>query len=206
MSPRPLPCSEACERNKDPILEHLRGHFAVLRQVLEIGSGTGQHAVHFAPVLRQLEWQTSEREDGMDLLRARVLAAAMPNLPPPRVLDVHGPWPDGERDGVFSANTLHIMGWDGVCAMFEGIARVLVPDGMVAIYGPFNYDGKWTSESNRDFDAFLRRRDPASGLRDVEAVHALARGVGLEAIADHPMPANNRLLVWRRGGGRRNPR
>jgi SAM-dependent methyltransferase len=196
-----LPCSEACGRNKGPILERLRGHFAGLRRVLEIGSGTGQHAAHFAPALAHLEWQCSEREDGIDILRAGLQAAPAPNLPPPCVLDVLGPWPDGDRDGIFSANTLHIMGWDGVRALFDGIGRVLAPGGIVAIYGPFNYGGTWTSDSNRDFDAFLRRRDPASGLRDAEAVHALARAVGLEAIADHAMPANNRLLVWRRAVG-----
>jgi uncharacterized protein (DUF1810 family) len=196
--PAGLPCSEACERNKEPILARLREHFAHLRWVLEIGSGTGQHAVHFASALPWLVWQTTERATEIAAVRAWLAAVPAPNLPPPLVLDVLGDWPAGSWDGVFSANTLHIMGWKGVQALFAGAGRVLEPGGVLAVYGPFNYGGTWTCPSNRDFDAFLRRRDPASGLRDVEAVHALAAGAGLQRVADHDMPANNRLLVWRR--------
>jgi len=201
MSPRAagLPCAEACERNKAPILALLSEHFAGLGRVLEIGSGTGQHAAYFAPALPWLLWQASERPGELDAVRAWREANPAPNLPPPLELDVLGAWPADAWDGVFSANTLHIMGWRGVEAFFAGVGRVLVPGGVLAVYGPFNYHGTWTSPSNRDFDAFLRRRDPDSGLRDVEAVHALAAGAGLRPLADHAMPANNRLLVWRAG-------
>jgi hypothetical protein len=110
------------------------------------------------------------------------------------------PWPAPPADAVFSANTLHIMGWPGVEAFFAGIATALAEDGAkLAVYGPFRYRGDYTSPSNAAFDDWLKRRDPASGIRDFEAVDALARAAGLTLAADHAMPANNQLLVWRRG-------
>ena len=193
-----LPFSDACERNKDPILEKLREHFAASTRVLEIGSGTGQHALHFAAALPQLVWQTSEVPGQLDAVRAWLAARGLPNVLAPIELDVRGEWPAGSFDAIFSANTLHIMGWDGVCALFRGVARCLAPGGVLAIYGPFNYGGRHTSDSNAAFDDLLRRRDPASGIRDREAVEELARAAGLEPVADHAMPANNRLLVWTR--------
>jgi cyclopropane fatty-acyl-phospholipid synthase-like methyltransferase len=194
---RALPCSQACERNKEPILALLRGHFARVKRVLEIGSGTGQHAVHFAPALPHLVWQTSERASEIDGVRSWLAARPAPNLPPPLALDVHDAWPDGPWDAVFSANTLHIMDWKGVEAFFRGVGSILDAEGLLAVYGPFNYHGEYTSPSNREFDAWLMRRDPLSGIRDVDAVHALAAAQRLACIADHALPANNRLLVWR---------
>ena len=191
-----LPFSEACERNKEPILDKLRVHFAAATRVLEIGSGTGQHALHFAAALPQLLWQTSEMPGQCDAVRAWLAARPLPNVLAPIALDVCGAWPAGPFDAIFSANTLHIMGWDGVCALFRGVAGCLAPNGVLAIYGPFNYGGRYTSDSNAAFDEWLRRRDPASGIRDHEAVDALARAAGLQPLADHAMPANNRLLVW----------
>ena len=193
-----LPFSEACERNKEPILAALRGHFAAATRVLEIGSGTGQHALHFAAALPQLRWQTSEMPGHCDAVRAWLAAHPQPNVLAPVELDVRGAWPAGPFDAIFSANTLHIMGWEGVRALFRGVASCLARGGVLAIYGPFNYDGRYTSASNAAFDEWLRARDPASGIRDHEAVDALARGAGLSPVADHAMPANNRLLVWAR--------
>jgi SAM-dependent methyltransferase len=201
MALRPLtpPCSEACERNKGPILAELRVHFARATRVLEIGSGTGQHALHFAAALPQLSWQTSELRGQLDGIQAWIAVRPLPNVRAPIELDVRtGPWPDASFDAVFTANTLHIMDWDAVRALFRGVSRCLEPGGVLAIYGPFNYGGRFTSDSNAAFDAWLRRRDPLSGIRDVEAVHGLAQEAGLAAVADHGMPANNRLLVWRR--------
>ena len=198
------PFSPACERNRGPILAVLREPFATVRSVLEIGSGTGQHAVHFAAAMPWLRWQCSDRAGALPGIRAWLDEAALANTPPPLALDVaHGPWPhsgvgDGRFDAVFSANTLHIMGWDEVERFFAGVGRVLAPGGWLAVYGPFNYGGCATSDSNREFDAWLRARDPRSGLRDFEAVDALARGIGLMPVADHAMPANNRTLLWRR--------
>lgn len=201
MADRPmnkLPFSEACERNKEPILAQLRVHFASTRHVLEIGSGTGQHALHFAAAMPHLSWQPTEVPGELDGIRAWMASRPLPNLLAPRELDVRGSWPARSYDAVFSANTLHIMEWDAVRAFFRGVSRCLESGGVLAVYGPFKDDGRFTSEGNAAFDAWLRQRDPASGLRDIEAVHALATEAGLVAEADHAMPANNRLLVWRR--------
>jgi len=193
-----LPFSDACERNKGPILDVLRSAFADRRHVVEIGAGTGQHAVHFARHLPHVEWQPTDRAEYLPGLRARIAAEGPPNLVPPVELDVlQRPWPLFTCDALFSANTLHIMSWPAVQALFAGLPRVLEHGGVVAIYGPFKYGGRCTTESNAAFDAMLRERDPRSGLREFEAVNALAEGAGLVLEADHAMPANNQLLVWR---------
>ena len=198
------PFAPACERNREPILSVLRTHFADRRSVLEIGSGTGQHAVHFAAAMPWLQWQCSDRAAHLPGIRAWLDEAALANTPPPLALDVAADaWPragtgDGRFDAVFSANTLHIMGWPEVEAFFAGVGRALGDDGVLVVYGPFNNGGAYTSDSNREFDAWLRARDPRSGLRDVEAVDALARGIGLRRVDDVAMPANNRCLAWRR--------
>jgi cyclopropane fatty-acyl-phospholipid synthase-like methyltransferase len=124
--------------------------------------------------------------------------AMLPNTPPPIILDVDGPWPTQRYNAVFTANTLHIMGWDSVQAFFRGVGQVLVPRGSLVVYGPFNYEGRYTSDSNREFDGWLKARDPQSAIRDFEAVDALAREQGLLLIDDVAMPANNRCLVWRK--------
>jgi len=201
-----LQYSEACERNKGPILGVLRGMFATRRRVVEIGAGTGQHAVHFARNLAQLAWQPTDRAEFLPGLAARVAAEGPANLAAPLELDVlHTPWPEVSGDAVFSANTFHIMSWAAVVALFAGMRRVLEPGGVLAVYGPFNYGGRYTSESNAAFDGALRARDPDSGIRDFEAVNALAAGAGLVLAADHAMPANNRLLEWRTVTPRRRP-
>lgn len=201
-----LPFSEACERNKGPILAVLREALAESTSVLEIGSGTGQHAVHFARQLLHLDWQPTDRGEYLPSLAARIALEGPPNLRSPVELDVDGRnWPFGGMDAVFSANTLHIMSWSTVASFFEGIGRVLLQGGLLLVYGPFRYDGAFTSASNAAFDADLRSRDPASGIRDFEAVDALARTQGLCLVKDHAMPANNQLLAWRRVSGRRPP-
>lgn len=198
MSGITLPLSEACERNRGPILDALAPHFAHSRRVLEIGSGTAQHAVFFGAAMPWLDWQTSDRAEYLPGIRARLAAEAPPNVLAPLELDVKAAWPALSFDALFSANTLHIMDWPAVECLFRGIAAGLAAGGTAAIYGPFNYGGDYTSASNAAFDRSLRRRDPASGIRDVEAVHALAEEAGLMPRADHAMPANNRLLVWMR--------
>jgi len=206
------PHSPACDRNKDPILAVLREHFADRRRVLEIGSGTGQHAVHMAAAMPGLIWQCSDAEDALAGIRMWLDEAALPNTPPPIALQaVVEPAPHfapplsasvigegGGFDAIFSANTLHIMGWPEAQAFFAGLPALLASDAVVAVYGPFNRDGAYTSESNRQFDAWLKARDPRSGIRDLEAVCALGEAVGLRLDADVAMPANNRMLVWRR--------
>jgi len=192
-----LPFSEACERNKGPILEVLLRHFADRSHVLEIGSGTGQHAVYFAAHLTHLTWHPTERLGFLPDLTARIQAEGGSNLRQPTVLDVRQPvWPLRSVDAMFTANTLHIMSWPEVTAMFQGIGGTLAPSGVLCVYGPFRYDGNYTSASNLEFDRILQERDPSSGIREIRSVTALAAGFGLELAADHDLPAYNRLLVF----------
>lgn len=193
-----LPFSEACERNKQPILAILREVLARQRHVVEIGAGTGQHAVHFARELPHLEWQPTDRAEYLPGIAARVAAEGPANLHQPVELEVmQQEWPSfSAADAVYSANTLHIMSWPEVEALFRGVGRILGNRGVLVVYGPFRYGGSFTSGSNAAFDRSLRDRDPASGIRDFEAVTALAAAQGFELQADHAMPANNQLLTW----------
>jgi cyclopropane fatty-acyl-phospholipid synthase-like methyltransferase len=167
---------------------------------LEIGSGTGQHAVYFARHLPHLEWIATDREENHPGIAAWIADEGSPNLKGPFSLDVTAPsWPVERADYVFSANTAHIMSWAMVQKMFEGVARVLPKGGVFCLYGPFNRDGQFTSDSNRRFDVSLRARDPEMGLRDDQALIELGNAHGLLLAADRAMPANNRALVWKKG-------
>ena len=193
------PFSPSSERNREPILAILREAFGATRHVLEIGSGTGQHAVHFAASLPHLTWQASDRIENHDGIRAWLSDAKLTNTPLPLTLDVtQSRWPKARFDGVFSANTLHIMGWDEVQILFRRLPEIIEPSATLAIYGPFNYGGAFTSDSNAAFDQRLKGDDPKRGIRDFEAVDALAAAAGFALRADHAMPANNRCLVWKR--------
>jgi SAM-dependent methyltransferase len=193
-----FPHSDACERNKGPILEILREAFAGCSNILEIGSGTGQHAVHFAREMPWLAWQPTDRADALPGLRKRIAHEGLANLRAPRELEVtRQPWDVQPADGVFTANTLHIMAWPEVEALFTGLPAVVKPGSVLAIYGPFCYAGQYTSDSNASFDELLHARDPVSGIRDFEAVDELARKAGFTLQADHRMPANNQTLVFR---------
>ena len=175
----------------------LRTAFAGRAHVLEIGSGTGQHAVHFAAHLPHLVWHPTEQLKYMTDLEARIKQQGSANLRAPAVLDVkQAVWPLRQADAVFSANTLHIMSWAEVLDLFGGLARILAAGGVLCIYGPFRYDGRYTSDSNRNFDHMLQERDPLSGLRDIQAVTALASQYGIHLKLDHDLPANNRLLEF----------
>jgi cyclopropane fatty-acyl-phospholipid synthase-like methyltransferase len=191
--------SAACERNKEPILAVLRDAFEDGGRILEIGSGTGQHAAFFGENLPQLTWQTSDLPHNHASIIDWQQQAGLPNVLAPLTLDTGSDnWPEGPYDGVFSANTCHIMAWQEVQAMFAGIGRILRKGGVLCIYGPFNYSGKFTSMSNAQFDASLRAQAPHMGIRDFEAIDRLAAENGLRLDTDHAMPSNNRLLVWRR--------
>ncbi len=192
------PFAPSCERNKAPILQILQPLYAGVSRVLEIGSGTGQHAVHFAAALPHLVWQCTDVPAHLPGMRLWLDEAALPNLPPPLALDVSEGLPSGTFDAVFTANTLHIMGWSEVQRLVEGLAAVLPENGLFTAYGPFNLGGRFTSEGNARFDAELRQVDPRRGLRDLEAVDALARAAGLQLLADEPMPAHNRCVSWQR--------
>jgi len=184
------PFSEACERNREPILAVLKRIFSDRRAVLEIGAGTGQHAAYFTAALPHLRWQPSDVAEHLPGIRAWGTE--------PIELDVEKAWPAVEADAVFSANTSHIMSWPQVERMFEGVGRLLPEGGLFALYGPFKYGGRHISESNARFDAMLRARDPASGLRDIDAVTTLGARCSLRRVEDNPMPANNRLLLFRK--------
>ena len=195
-----LPFSPACENNKGPILAHLQQEFADdVRAVLEIGSGTGQHALWFARHLPWLTWQPTEMPDSLDTLRPRCAVSGLDNLLAPQSLDVCAePWPLPVPDAVFTANTLHIMAMSAVEALFRSL-HLHAPTGCrLVVYGPFNYNGRHTSPSNAQFDKSLRARSPQSGIREIETIDRLAELAGFMQQADHAMPANNRLIVWRR--------
>lgn len=199
--------SEACERNRGPILAVLRRYLHDRRRVLEIGSGTGQHAAYFAEQLPHLLWQASDHPEYLPGIAERLAEAGLPNAPAPWPLQAElapgqglAALPEAFEpfDAVFSANTLHIMSWPHVQALFAGLPAVMGEGALFCVYGPFNYNGTYSSESNRKFDAWLKARDPESGIRDAEAVDALALEQGLVLVEDVVMPANNRVRIWRR--------
>ncbi|WP_027147143.1 DUF938 domain-containing protein [Methylobacter marinus] len=193
------PFSQACENNKDPILRVIRPVFSRPLTVWEIGSGTGQHACYFAGQLPHVNWQPTDRQENIAGIELWRQAAGLANLRPPLILDVtDAAWPCTRIEALFTANTLHIMSWRQVQVFFDRLGQYLAPDAPVCIYGPFNYQGRYTSDSNARFDQWLKSRDPLSGIRDFEAVTALAASIGLQLVDDVAMPANNRLLVLSR--------
>lgn len=194
-----LPDAPATARNREPILDVLRDEFRDCRHVLEIGSGTGQHAVYFGERMPGLRWQTSDRRENHADIRAWLSHAALDNVQPPLALDVvTDPDPVGDYDAVFSANTSHIMGIDAVVALFALVGRLLPPGAPFCLYGPFRIDGDFTSPSNADFDASLRARDPAMGIRDLEYLDELGDAASLSRDALIAMPANNFIATWRK--------
>lgn len=207
------PFSPACERNQGPIADGLDPWMRDRRRLLEIGSGTGQHAAFFAARWRHLQVQPSDHPEHLAGIQAWRDESALPNLLPPFALQAAVPPAEPLAlptatpafDAVFSANTLHIMRWPQVQALFVGLPSLMAPGALLAIYGPFNDEGRFTSTSNAQFDAWLRARDPHSGLRDAGAVQALAHAQGLHLQQDSAMPSNNRLLVWRMERARRGP-
>ncbi len=192
------PYSPASERNREPILAVLRRWFTDRQRVLEIGSGTGQHAVHFATAMPHLVWQSSDRAENLPGIRNWLDEAALPNTPSPLEFDVTGDWPSDRYDAIFSANTLHIMSWPEVEQLFAKLPAVTTADACLAIYGPFNIEGQFTSDSNASFDRDLKMRGVHMGIRDVAAVDALAAAAGFNLVEDIAMPANNRLRYWKR--------
>lgn len=165
--------------------------------MLEIGSGTGQHAVFFAEQLPELTWLCSDLAENHPGIRDWIADYHGDNITGPYALDVcQNIWPVTSIDGIFSANTTHIMSWQSVGCLFEHIGSILNPGGYFCLYGPFNYNGKYTSASNERFDQYLRQRDPLSGLRDFNDLEKLAKTTGLQFVFDHEMPVNNRTLVW----------
>lgn len=197
------PYAQSCDENGAPILEVLRSRLSGRRELLEIGSGTGQHAVMFGGAMPEVTWQSSDRLQMHEGIRLWLDEANLPNVPPPLALDVlEDCWPETTFDAVFSANTAHIMSPRAVEAMFAGACGVLRPGGQFLLYGPFMYAGRHTSESNRHFDHWLKTREAHQGVRDVEWLRQVAAPLGLSLDEDVEMPANNRTLVWRKADAR----
>ena len=199
-----VPFSQACENNKRPILAHLQNVFKAGSTVLEIGSRTAQHGTFFAEMMPSIRWQPTDIAENMPILVEALAECKLTNVAPPVMLDVTmNPWPldamvTNAFDGVFSANTLHIMPASAVEFFFAGVGKALAANGRLCVYGPFKYNGEFTTQSNADFDASLREKYPLSGLRDFEWVDTLARAQGLSLVSDFAMPANNQFVVWRR--------
>lgn len=190
------PFSEACERNRTPISQVLVKIFADRRHILEIGSGTGQHAAFFALRLPEAVWQPSDLLEHHEGIKGWIKGCKETNISPPLELDVTRDWPTGDYDAIFSANTLHIMPWPAVQAFFKGAGQLLPSGGKLAVYGPFKYGGAYTTESNQKFDAWVQETYPGGGLRDSEAIFKLAHQNGFALQEDINMPANNQLLYW----------
>jgi len=191
------PYSESCDQNRQAIFDVIQPLFKDCKTLLEIGSGTGQHAVYFGADMPHLQWQTSDMIENHAGINLWLEDTQLSNVLPPLALDViNDTWPTQTYDAIFSANTLHIMGKEAVTALFNNLPTILKQNTTLAIYGPFNYDGNYTSESNARFDQWLHDRDPRSGIKDFEWVNELAQQAGLQLINDVAMPANNRTLCW----------
>jgi cyclopropane fatty-acyl-phospholipid synthase-like methyltransferase len=202
-----LPYSQASENNKIPILSIFKQHLKNSNTLLEIGGGTGQHATFFSDIFKTIHWQSTDIPTNVDLLNLRILQADLLNLPRATPLDVNqSDWKlkdeTGENatnrkfDSIFTANTLHIMSANSVENFFRGTARHLYTSGLLLVYGPFKYDGGFTTESNALFDQWLKEKDPMSGVRDFEWITTIGTKNNLKLIEDNAMPANNRMLVW----------
>jgi len=190
------PFAQSAEENKRVILDALRPYLK--GSVLEIGSGTGQHAVYFASQLAELHWQTSDLESSLSGIRAWIDDAGLDNLLPPLSLDVHDTWPAELYDTIYTANTFHIMDANAVACCIEACGACLQAQGHLAVYGPFNYRGEFTSESNARFDAMLKSTGQGGGIKDFEWLDRLAQQAGMALEADIEMPANNRSLIWKK--------
>jgi len=193
------PYSESCDQNKDPILAIISPIFSSHNSVLEIGSGTGQHAVYFAGEMPQLQWYTSDCRSYIEGINLWLEEARLPNIIAPVELNVTtSKWPKIDVDAVFTANSIHIMNWNEVVHFMDGVGKLLGDKGDLVIYGPFNYGGSYTSESNERFDQWLKSRDPKSGIKHFEDMISLADENRLRLISDYSMPANNRILHFRK--------
>lgn len=190
----------AAERNREPIAQVLAGVLPPSGLVLEVGSGTGQHVVWFAQRLPELTWQPSDVDaDALASIVAWTGAAGIGNVRPPIVLDAAAPaWPIAAADAVVCSNMIHIAPWAAAVGLFRGAGRILPPGGVLCTYGPYRFHGRFTAPSNAEFDASLRARDPAWGVRDVDDLEAVAAEHGLALVDTVAMPANNHVLVWRR--------
>lgn len=190
------PSAPACERNRESIYKVLESAFSTVKQVIEIGSGTGEHGVYFSRQMPWLKWQCTDVAENLAGIKLWVEDSGLSNLFEPIELDVTNTTISKLYDAVFTANSLHIMSKAQVEDFFQLVGRVTKPNAELVVYGPFNYNGEFTSYSNAQFELWLKNRDPLSGIRDFEWVNQLANSVGFQLMNDHEMPANNRCLHW----------
>ncbi len=190
--------SAACDQNKDPILKAIKPLLLNAKSVLEVGSGTGQHCVYFAKELPHLTWQASDQSMYLPSVSAWIDDAKLANTPKELELNVDLDWPEDKYQAIYSANTVHIMSWEMVLKFFKGVGQVLDKGGVFILYGPFNYSGQYTSQSNANFDLWLKDQNPLSAIRDFESLDELAKLHNLILTDDIEMPANNRVLVWKK--------
>lgn len=195
------PFSQACENNQAPITAVLEKIWPEPREILEIGTGTGQHAVYIAKHMPHLSWQPSEQDDDFSGMQMWFDESKLKNIKPPLVINVADqPWPVSQIEGVFTANTLHIMSWENVICFFQRLGQYLLPGCNFVSYGPFNKQGQYTSESNALFDLRLKQQNPLSGIRHIEDLTVLGKENGLLLTDEIDMPANNKILVWQSQG------
>jgi len=189
------PYSESCDQNKEAILMVLSEVFSSTQDVLEIGSGTGQHAIYFAKNLPHLRWHTSDCQPYLDGINMWLAEAVLSNIVAPFELDVSlSKWPEINVDAVFTANSLHIMSLIDAHNFMKGVGKLLPEKAQIAIYGPFNYNGSYTSDSNARFDQWLKDRNSLSCIKDFEQIVFWANKNGMRLVTDYEMPANNRIL------------
>ncbi|WP_319557639.1 DUF938 domain-containing protein [Thiomicrorhabdus sp.] len=199
IQPANKPFAPSSEENKHVILQAIQTYLDNRKTVLEIGSGTGQHAVYFAEQMPHLIWQTSDLLEAHSGIQQWIADSELENVMPPILLNVsEDNWPTSQYDAIFSANSFHIMGKNNVEDFFAYVSNVLNDQSIIMIYGPFNYNGHYTSDSNARFDQWLKQRDPNSGIKDFEWCNQLAQKAGLSLLNDIPMPQNNRILVWQK--------
>ncbi len=194
------PYAESCDQNGQSILEVLKPRLPKQGKLLEIGSGTGQHAVMFAPYFPLLSWQTSDVIDNHSGIQMWLDETGRSNLIPPIALDVMtDPWPTCRYNAIYSANTSHIMSMAAVEAMFRLVSQTLISEACFFLYGPFMDNGRHTSESNARFDLWLKTGDPQRGVRDVTCLKQISKPLLLDLVDDIAMPENNRILIWQKG-------
>ena len=193
------PYADSCDQNRDAILNIIQPLLLNSKSVLEIGSGTGQHAAYFSERLPHLIWNSSDRVENIEGIKLWLSENNTKKSPPPVELDVtQETWPEISFDTVFTANTCHIMNQQSVEIMFKHIGDLLPDDGQLIIYGPFNYHQQYTSLSNQQFDQWLKLRNPESSIRNFEELNNLAKKAEMTLVADYEMPANNRILHWKK--------
>ena len=192
------PFAPAAEENREAILNVLREEFKSTNSVLEIGSGTGQHAAYFSQQLPHLTWQASDKLEMLAGINMWLNDTNRQNTSAAIELDVCSHWPQQNYQGAFAANVAHIMHWHEIEALFSGLDKALTSSAVFCLYGPFNIDGKYTSDSNRRFDQWLKNRDPESCIRDRNDLDQLALKNNFQVSTEFEMPANNKILSWRR--------